>query len=136
MSIRLAFGEIIHRTIHALYTPDLSSRHAQRIGRLLSVSWMQSHSGYEFLFPSDSDIGLLVVPTGMGVLEPSGNGLYLLPHQPKLPPSPSAEKVRIFFLVLPSLPSATPYRGTAGLDTLTCKACMPGIPTVSQLAQH
>jgi hypothetical protein len=27
----------------------------------------------------------------MGVLEPSGNGLYLLPHQPKLPPSPSLE---------------------------------------------
>jgi hypothetical protein len=28
----------------------------------------------------------------MGVLEPSGNGLYLLPHQPELPSSPSAEK--------------------------------------------
>jgi hypothetical protein len=26
----------------------------------------------------------------MGVLEPSGNGLYLLPHQPEVPSSPSA----------------------------------------------
>jgi hypothetical protein len=30
----------------------------------------------------------------MGVLEPSGNGLYLLPHQPELPPSPSTETSR------------------------------------------
>jgi hypothetical protein len=30
----------------------------------------------------------------MGVLEPSGNGLYLLPHRPELPPRPSAEKAR------------------------------------------
>jgi hypothetical protein len=30
----------------------------------------------------------------MGVLEPSGNGLYLLPHQPELPSSPSEEKAR------------------------------------------
>jgi hypothetical protein len=30
----------------------------------------------------------------MGVLEPSGNGLYLLPHRPKLPPRPPAEKAR------------------------------------------
>jgi hypothetical protein len=28
----------------------------------------------------------------MGVLEPSGNRLYLLPHRPELPPRPSAEK--------------------------------------------
>jgi hypothetical protein len=28
----------------------------------------------------------------MGELEPSGNGLYLLPHKPELPSSPSAEK--------------------------------------------
>jgi hypothetical protein len=41
---------------------------------------MQTHNGCEFVFPSDSDTGLLVVPIGMGVLEPSGNGLYLLPH--------------------------------------------------------
>jgi hypothetical protein len=38
---------------------------------------MQSHCGCEFLFPTDSEIGLLVVPTGMGVLKPFGNGLYL-----------------------------------------------------------
>jgi hypothetical protein len=93
ISVRLASGRLIHRTIHALYTPDLSSRFAQRIGRLLSVSWMQTHSGCEFIFPSDSDIGVLVVPTGMGVPEPSGNGLYLLPHQPELPSSHSTTTV-------------------------------------------
>jgi hypothetical protein len=38
ISVRLASGRLIHRTIHALYTLDLSSRSAQRIGRLLSVS--------------------------------------------------------------------------------------------------
>jgi hypothetical protein len=26
---------------------------AQEIGRPLTVSWMQKHSGFEFLFPSD-----------------------------------------------------------------------------------
>jgi hypothetical protein len=90
ISVRLASGQLIHRSVHALYTPDLSSRSAQRIGRFLSVSWMQTHSGCEFIFPSNSDTGLLLVPTGMGVLESSGNGLYLLPHQPELPSSPSA----------------------------------------------
>jgi hypothetical protein len=90
ISVRLASRQLIHRTIHALYTPELSSPSAQRIGRLLRVSWMQTHNGSEFIFPSDSGIGLLVVPTRMGVLEPSGNGFYLLPHQPQLPSSPSA----------------------------------------------
>jgi hypothetical protein len=63
ISVRLASGQIIHRTVYALHTPDLSSRSAQRIGRLLSVSWMPSHSGCEFLFPNVSDACLLVVPT-------------------------------------------------------------------------
>jgi hypothetical protein len=90
ISVRLASGQLIHSIVHALYTPDLSSRSAQRIGGLLSVSWMQTHSGCEFIFPSNFDNGLLLVPTCMGVLEPSGNGLYLLPHQPELPSSPSA----------------------------------------------
>jgi hypothetical protein len=90
ISVRLASSQLIHRTVYALYTPDLSSRSAQRIGRLLSASWMQTHNGCEFIFPSNSDTGLLLVPTGMGVLKPSGNGLYLLPHQPDLPSSPSA----------------------------------------------
>jgi hypothetical protein len=113
ISVRLASGQLIHRTIHALYTPDLSSRSAQRIGRLLSVSWMRTHSGCEFIFPSDNDTkclhvslwcllvwcllvvssSLLVVPTRMGVLEPSGNGLFLLPHKTKLPSSPSTTTV-------------------------------------------
>jgi hypothetical protein len=94
ISVRLASGQTIHRTVHALYTPDLSCRSAQRIRGLLSISWMQSHSGCEFLFPTDFDTCLLVVPTGMGVLEPSINGLYLLPHQPELPSSPSADQAR------------------------------------------
>jgi hypothetical protein len=50
ISVWLASGQLIHRTVHALYTPDMSSRSAQRIGRLLSVIWMQSHSGCDF-FP-------------------------------------------------------------------------------------
>jgi hypothetical protein len=37
ISIRLASCPTIHRTIHVLYTPDLPSRSAQHIGRLLSV---------------------------------------------------------------------------------------------------
>jgi hypothetical protein len=54
---------------------------------------MQTHNGCEFIFPFDSDTGMLVFPTRMGVLEPSGNGLYLLPHKPELPSSPSAMTV-------------------------------------------
>jgi hypothetical protein len=63
LSIPLASSQIIHRTIHALYTLDLSSRCAQHMGRLLRVSWMHSHSGCEFIFPTDGDTGLIVVPT-------------------------------------------------------------------------
>jgi hypothetical protein len=64
LSIRLAYGRAIYRTIHALYTPDLSPRSAKKHnGRLLNVSWMQSHSGCEFIFPTDSDIDLFMVPT-------------------------------------------------------------------------
>jgi hypothetical protein len=82
------------RPIHAFFTPDLSSRYAQHIGRLLIVTRMHTHIGYEFLFPIDSDTRLLMVPTRMCVLEPSGNGLYLLPNQPEPPSSPSAESSR------------------------------------------
>jgi hypothetical protein len=70
----------IHHTVDVLCTLDLSSRYAQRIGRLLSVSWMHSHPGCKFISPTDSVVGLLVVPTGMGVLKSAGNGLYLLSH--------------------------------------------------------
>jgi hypothetical protein len=94
ISVRLASGQIIHRTVHALYTLDMSSASAQRIGRRLSVTWVQSHSGCEFLFPTDSHTGLLVVGTRMGVLEPYGNGLYLLPQHQELPPSPSQDNAR------------------------------------------
>jgi hypothetical protein len=61
--IRLASGHAVPRTIHATYTPDLSSRYAQRIGRPLSASWMQSHSGCEIVFLANFGTGLLVVPT-------------------------------------------------------------------------
>jgi hypothetical protein len=63
ISVMLASGRLIHRTIRALYTLDMSSRYAQRIGRLLSVTWMQTHTGCEFTFPTTCDTGLLVVPT-------------------------------------------------------------------------
>jgi hypothetical protein len=49
ISIPLVSGQTIRRTFHALYTPDLSARSAQRIGRLLSVSSMHFHNGCEFL---------------------------------------------------------------------------------------
>jgi hypothetical protein len=54
LAIPLASRQIIHRTIYALYTPDLSSRSARRIGRLLRVSWMHSYCGCKFLFPIGS----------------------------------------------------------------------------------
>jgi hypothetical protein len=117
ISVRLAFGKLTHRTVHALYTPKMSSRSAQRIGRLLSVNWMQSHSGCKFIFPTGSDTSLLVVPTRMGALEPSRNGLYLLPHNLELPQAPHNKPRATTVLVLPSLLSATPSCGTAGLDT-------------------
>jgi hypothetical protein len=97
---------------------------------------MQFHSGCEYLFPTDSDTGLLVVPTGMDVLEPSGNGLYLLPSNYSHPQAPRKIPRTTTVPVLPSLPSAIPCCGTAGLDTLICKAYMPITPTVSQLARY
>jgi hypothetical protein len=86
-----ALGQLIHRTVHTLYTHDVSSRSTQHTGRLLIVIWMQSHSGCELFFPIDSDTGPIMVPTGLRVLKPSGNGFYLMPHQPKLPPTPLAD---------------------------------------------
>jgi hypothetical protein len=117
ISVRLASGKLFHRTVYALDTPDLSSRSAQRIGRLLCVSCMQTHSGCEFIFPSNSYIDLLLVPTCMVVLEPPGNGLYLLPHQPELPSSPSATSAPNPSPRVALTPSVTPYCGTVGLDT-------------------
>jgi hypothetical protein len=46
-----------------LFTPALITRSSQGISRLLSVSWMQKHCGWEFSFPPANDIGLLIVPT-------------------------------------------------------------------------
>jgi hypothetical protein len=68
-------GQTVFRCVHALYTPDLSSRSAQHVNRLLSVIWMQKHFGCEFSFPTNSDSGMLLVTTRMGMLIPLGNGL-------------------------------------------------------------
>jgi hypothetical protein len=84
IAIPLVSGQIVRRTVHALYTLYRSYRSTQRIGRLLSVTWMQSHNGCDFVFPTDYDLGLLLVLTRMGVLKPSENGLYMLSH--KTPP--------------------------------------------------
>jgi hypothetical protein len=82
IAIPLLSCQLIRRHVHALsYTPDMSSRSTQRIGRLVSVCWMQTHSGCEFLFPVAFDIGMLMVPTRTGVLKPTGNGLHLPTHE-------------------------------------------------------
>jgi hypothetical protein len=39
---------------------------------------MQKHYGCDFSYPTYSDSGMLLVTTGMGMLIPLGNGLYLL----------------------------------------------------------
>jgi hypothetical protein len=72
----------------------------------------------------------------MGVLEPSGNGLYLLPHQPKLPTSPSAESSLDAGPCVALTAMCDMQCGTAGLGNLICKACMPNTHTESPLAQH
>jgi hypothetical protein len=41
---------------------------------------MQKHSRCEFSFPTNIDSGMLLVTIGMGMLIPSGNGMYLLPR--------------------------------------------------------
>jgi hypothetical protein len=61
--ICLVSGHTVFRRVHALYTPYLSSRSAQHISRLLSISWMQKHSGCESSFPTDTDSGMLLVTT-------------------------------------------------------------------------
>jgi hypothetical protein len=136
ISVRLASGQLNHRTVHALYTPDMSSPSAKRIDRLLSVSWMQSHSGSEFLFPTNTDTGLLVVPTRMGVLEPSCNCIYLLPHNPELPPSPSQDPARSHGPRVALTAQRDPVLWHRRFGHLICKAYMPNTPTVSQLARH
>jgi hypothetical protein len=78
--ICLVSGQTAFRRVHALYILDLSSRSAQHISRLLSVSLMQKHSGCELSFPTNTDSGMLLVTTGIGMLIPSGNGLHLLPR--------------------------------------------------------
>jgi hypothetical protein len=61
--ILLVSGMSFRRIVHALCTLDLSSRSAQRIGRLRNVNWMQTHAGCKFVFPTDCGTGPLTVPT-------------------------------------------------------------------------
>jgi hypothetical protein len=50
---------------------------------------MKSNSGCEFVFPIDFDVGLPVVPRGLVVKKPPGNGFYLLNHKtPQETPPP------------------------------------------------
>jgi hypothetical protein len=53
----------IRRIVHAMYTLDMSSRSAHRIVCRLSVSWMHTHSGCEFIFPTHLELGQLMVST-------------------------------------------------------------------------
>jgi hypothetical protein len=50
LAIPVVYGQIIRCIIYALYTHAMSSRTAQRIGRLSIVSWMQPHCGLELPF--------------------------------------------------------------------------------------
>jgi hypothetical protein len=74
--IPLQSGRTFSRDIFALYIPDLITRSSHGINRLLKVGWMQQHRNCEIACPTGVDIGTFTVPTCMGVLKPSGNGLY------------------------------------------------------------
>jgi hypothetical protein len=83
IAIPIVYGMFTYRIVHALYTPSLSSRSVQHIGRKLNVNDMQSNSGCEIIFPTDPNVVMLLVPTRLGLLQPSGNGLYFLRHTPR-----------------------------------------------------
>jgi hypothetical protein len=91
---------------------------------------MQTQSGCEFIFPNDFETCLFMVSTRMGVLTPSGNGLYLLSHEQ----TPEGRTPRIAHSLsttsLPSLHGVIRYYGTAGSAILTCKAFINNMPTV------
>jgi hypothetical protein len=50
ISIVLASVHSIYHTIHALYTSSMSSRAAQRIGRLLGVTWIKRTAAVNSFF--------------------------------------------------------------------------------------
>jgi hypothetical protein len=135
ISVRLASGQIIHRTVHALYTPTchlalLSASAASLVSvgcnpivavnffSLLTVTLAFSWCPHEWVCWSR----LATVSSSCPTTKSHPHALHMIARAVTVP-------------VLPSLPSATPYFGTANLDTLTCKAYMPSTPTVSQLAQ-
>jgi hypothetical protein len=80
VAICIGSRQTVFRLVHALHTHDLTSRSAHHIGHVLIVSLMLKHSGCEFLFPTNSDSGMLLFTTEMGMPVPYGNGLYLLPR--------------------------------------------------------
>jgi hypothetical protein len=86
ITLPMVYGHFIRRKVYALNTLDVPPRSAQPIGRLHIVSWMQTHNGCEIIFPTYYDVGMLMVPRGMGVLRPSGNGLFMLTHEHALKP--------------------------------------------------
>jgi hypothetical protein len=104
--------------------------------RLLSVNWIQSHSSCEFNFHVDFDTGLIMVPTRMGMLEPSGNGRYLLCHQQLLPPSPSTESSRDANPHVALIAQCDPVMWHRRFGHLNMQSFMPNTPTVFPLAQH
>jgi hypothetical protein len=61
--ICLVSGQTDVRHVRALNTHGLSSRSAQKISRLQSVSWMPKHSGCELSFPTNSDNGMMLITT-------------------------------------------------------------------------
>jgi hypothetical protein len=92
ISIMLASGHAIHRTIHALYTPTFHlAMPSTLVASSMSVGCNCIAVGNPVFLVTLTLASLIMVPTWMGVLEPSGNGLYFPPHQPELPSSPTAE---------------------------------------------
>jgi hypothetical protein len=97
-------------------TPLTSSlaRSAHRISRLLSVGWMLSHSGCEFIFPTDVDNRLIVVPKGMGVLKPPASPSTCCLTNQSCPKDPLRIHHLVRVTVLPSLrESRAPAGGAA-----------------------
>jgi hypothetical protein len=77
IKIQLQSCSVISRENFTLFASGLIGRSSRGMSRLLNVSWMQKHCGCEFSVPTANDIGLLIVHIWLGILKPSGNGLYI-----------------------------------------------------------
>jgi hypothetical protein len=103
---------------------------------------MQSHCGCEFLLPTNSDIALLVFPTGMGVLKPSGNGLCPLSNftsSQDSPPLDTSAVVERTVGLTAHLDPALWYRRCGHVDMQSLKAHhthgVPSIPALQVFVQ-